>query len=323
MPKQPAVSSPSSAETVLTTLRDYVRWGASRFTEAGLHFGHGTDTALDEAFHLVTNSLGLPHDLPAVYLEAVLTLQERRQVIRLLRERVKTRKPAAYLIGHIHFAGLPFKVDERVIVPRSPIGEMIERQFQPWLNREPRTILDLCAGSGCIGIACADYFPEATVDLAELSKDALQVIASNIALHDVGDRVTAYKSDLFGALAGKKYDLIVCNPPYVPTAEWKALPQEFKREPRMSLDGGDDGMDVVARLLAEAADHLNPGSVLICEIGGSQAQFQARFPELQPMWPDFERGGDGVFVLTREELAPKKAPAKGKSKAAAKSKVKG
>ena len=292
-----------SAETsVLRTVRDLVRWGASEFARAGLHFGHGTDNALDEAFHLTLHALKLPSDLPAIYLEGRVTDSEREAVLKLLRARVRTRKPAAYLLGEIGFCGLPFFVDERVLIPRSPIGELIERGFQPWLQQRPACILDLCAGSGCIGIATAMQFPTAKVDLAELSPDALEICARNIERHGCGEQVRTVKSNLFSALKGQVYDLIVSNPPYVPVAEWKALPAEFQHEPRMALAAGKDGMDIVARILAQAPLHLGEDGLLICEVGGSVEEFEARWPRLPVTWVEFERGGDGVFVISRKDL---------------------
>lgn len=296
------MSSRSQETSVLRTVRDLVRWGASEFARAGLHFGHGTDNALDEAFHLTLHALKLPADLPAIYLEARVTDSERETVLRLLRQRVKTRKPAAYLLGEIDFCGLPFTVDERVLVPRSPIGELIRNGFQPWINQPPASILDLCAGSGCIGIAAAMHFPDAKVDLAELSPEALEVCAANIERHDCAEQVRAVKSNLFKGLKGQVYDLILSNPPYVPVPEWKALADEFKHEPRMALAAGDDGMDIVARILADAPAHLAEHGMLICEVGGSVAEFEARWPRLPVTWVEFERGGDGVFVISRKAL---------------------
>lgn len=283
-------------------MRDLVRWGASQFKAAGLHFGHGTDNALDEAFHLVLHALQLPPDLPTVYLEAAVTNSERAAVLKLLNRRIKTRQPAAYLIGEIQFCGLPFTVDERVLVPRSPIGELIEKRFHPWLQQEPQAILDLCAGSGCIGIACAYAYPDAQVDLAELSPGALAVCRQNIERHDCDEQVRAVKSDLYNGLGEMRYDLIVSNPPYVPLAEWKALPAEFHQEPRMALAAGKDGMDLVARILAEAPQRLVEGGWLVCEVGGSVPEFEARWPRLPVTWVEFERGGDGVFIISREDL---------------------
>ncbi|MDE0852856.1 MAG: 50S ribosomal protein L3 N(5)-glutamine methyltransferase [Nevskia sp.] len=303
MPFQPTDSAPASNDwQVLRSVRDLVRWGASEFNRAGLVFGHGTDNALDEAFHLVLWALKLPFDLPAVYLEAAVTDGERAAVVELLLARVRTRKPAPYLTGEAWFAGLPFEVDERVLIPRSPIAEMIQAHFVPWLTLQPQSILDLCAGSGCIGIACAYAFPEAAVDLAEIDAAALQLAQRNIERHQLGQRVAAVSGDLFQPLAGRCYDLIVSNPPYVPTAEWQALAPEFRHEPRHALEAGADGMDVVERILHEAPRHLSEDGLLVCEIGGSQAEFVARYPDIPVAWPEFEKGGDGVFVIHRDEL---------------------
>lgn len=295
MPRTPQTSA-------LRSVRDLVRWGASEFARAGLHFGHGTDNALDEAYHLVLHGLNLPSDLPTVYLEAAVTPAERSKVLKLLVLRIKTRKPAAYLTGEIHFCGLPFFVDERVLVPRSPIAELIQKRFEPWLQREPETILDLCAGSGCIGIACAYAFDQAKVDLAELDSGALEVCARNIERHRCGEQVRAVQSDVFSGVKGCRYDLIVANPPYVPAVEWKALAPEYHREPRLALESGKDGMDVVARILSGAAKHLNDNGLLVCEVGGSVEEFEARWPRLPVTWIEFEHGGDGVFVISRSAL---------------------
>jgi ribosomal protein L3 glutamine methyltransferase len=286
----------------LRTVRDFVRWGASEFGRARLHFGHGTDNALDEAFHLVTWALKLPHELPPQYYDAQLTDAERKKVMALLRARARTRKPAAYLTGEAWFAGLAFEVDERVLIPRSPIAEMIEGQFRPWLRVEPRRILDLCAGSGCIAVACAMAFPEAAVDAAELDAGAMKVLRRNVTRHALDGRVEAVRSDLFKALAGRKYDLIVSNPPYVPTARWKGMPKEYHHEPKLALESGEDGMDIVARILRQAPAYLEEGGLLVCEVGGSVPEFDRRFPKVPVVWPEFERGGDGVFVISRDDL---------------------
>ncbi len=299
---------PSSGGTeALRTVRDLVRWGASEFARAGLYFGHGTDNALDESFHLVLHALRLPSDLPAVYLEANVTRPERDAALKLLRARVRSRKPAAYLIGEIQFAGLPFHVDERVLIPRSPIGELIAKGFEPWLSQAPRRILDLCAGSGCIGIASAIAFPEARVDLVENDAAALEVCRQNIERHRCGDRVHMVRSDLFAGVKGAQYDLILANPPYVPAGEVKLLPAEFRHEPRVALEAGRDGMDVVARILGEATRYLTDRGVLICEVGGSVPEFSARWPRLPVTWIEFDHGGDGVFMISRADLAAKRA----------------
>ncbi len=285
----------------LRAVRDWVRWGASRFLEAGLVFGHGTDNALDESFHLVLHALNLPGEIPALYLESALTDSERFAVYTLLRKRIDTRQPAAYLVGEMEFAGYPFYVDPRVLVPRSPIAELIERGFVPWMDAPPEKVLDLCAGSGCIGIACALHF-DCEVDLGEIDEGALEVCAQNIERHKLGDRVTARQSDLYAGLGNSVYELIVTNPPYVPTAEWEALAEEYKREPKLALEAGKDGMDLVERILLGAAKHLGRDGILVCEIGGSRAEFEARWPRLHVTWIEFQRGGDGVFVATRDDL---------------------
>jgi ribosomal protein L3 glutamine methyltransferase len=289
-------------ESSLRTIRDLVRWGASAFGRAGLHFGHGTDNALDEAFHLVTWALKLPHDLPTAYLDAVLTAGERKQVLKLLRKRMRTRKPAAYLTGEAWFAGLAFAVDERVLVPRSPIAELVEHRFQPWLREPPRRILDLCAGCGCIAVACAAAFPGARVDAAELDAGAFELLERNIARHELQGRVEAVRSDLFDRLKGRRYDLIVSNPPYVPSATRGSCRYSGGIASTRALDAGGDGMDVVARILRDAPRHLEREGLLVCEVGGSVPEFNRRFPKIPVVWPDFERGGDGVFVISRDDL---------------------
>lgn len=285
----------------LRNARDWVRWGASRFAEAGLVFGHGTDNALDEAFHLVLHALHLPPDVPAIYLEGVLSDSERLAVHGLLRRRLDSRVPAAYLLGEIQFAGHPFFVDPRVLVPRSPMAEIVEREFLPWLDQPPQRVLDLCAGSGCIGIAAALHV-DCEVDLVEIDAGALEVCRRNIQRHGLEDRVKAIQSDLFEKIGGERYDVIVTNPPYVPLAEWEALAPEYQHEPRLALEAGNDGMDVVARILSSAAAHLNRNGVLFCEIGGSRLEFEERWPRLAVTWIEFERGGDGVFAINREDL---------------------
>lgn len=288
----------------LLTLRDWVRWSASTFRGQGLFFGHGTDNALDEALELVLATLSLDHDLPESFLDARVTRAEAAELARRLRRRVEDRVPLAYVTGRAWFAGLEFEVNEQVLIPRSPIAELIEAQFAPWLDPEHvRSVLDLCCGSGCIGIACAYAFPEALVDLADISPAALEVAQRNIEKHGLEDRVRAVQSDVFAHLDDERYDLIVANPPYVSSGEMAQLPPEYLHEPRLGLEAGEDGMDVVSRILAGAPEHLGEGGILICEVGASADLLMARYPDVPFLWLEFERGGDGVFLLTAGQLA--------------------
>ncbi|MCL7463216.1 50S ribosomal protein L3 N(5)-glutamine methyltransferase [Pseudomonas sp. NW5] len=284
--------------THLCSIRDLIRWGVSRFHEAELFFGHGTDNAWDEARLLVLGALHLPWDTPTEYLDCRLEADEQAAVHALLQRRVEERIPAAYLLGEAWFCGLPYVVDERVLVPRSPIGELIEGRFAPWLAGAPARILDLCTGSGCIGLACAQAFPEAEVVLADLSFEALEVANLNIERHQLEERVYTVQGDGFDGLPGQRFDLIVSNPPYVDAEDFADMPAEFHHEPALGLACGADGLDLVRRLLAEAADHLNENGLLVIEVGNSQVHIEAAYPEVDFHWVEFTRGGHGVFVLS-------------------------
>jgi ribosomal protein L3 glutamine methyltransferase len=287
----------------LITIADFIRWGASRFNGAGLCFGHGTDNALDESAQLVLHVVHLGHDLPAAYRDCRLTPAERVAVTDLIERRVGERVPAAYLTGRAWFAGLQFDVSPAVLVPRSPVAELVEAGFEPWIDGERvGRVLDLCAGSGCIGIAAAAFLPDADVDLVDISPAALAVARRNVERHGVEDRVRVLESDLFDALQGHRYDVIVSNPPYVSWAELQSLPQEYRREPELGLLGGDDGLDLAVRILREAGRHLTDGGILILEVGSSAPELERRFPNVPWTWLDFEHGGEGVLLLTREQL---------------------
>ena len=295
----------TSAETIqaLMTVRDYIRWAASRFAEAKLFHGHGTATALDDAAALVLHSLHLPYNLSESYFSARLTEAERHKIVDLVERRISTRIPSAYLMHEAIFAGLPFYVDERVLVPRSPIAELIHEQFTPWVEPDNiARVLDLCTGSACIAIACAYAFPDALVDAVDLSEDALEVAKINLAKHELEEQLTLYHSDLFGALPAQKYDLIVSNPPYVAIAEWEQLPAEFHAEPEMGFTGGESGLDLVIKILVDAADYLSEQGILVIEVGSSAETLQEKFPDIPFYWLNFENGGDGVFLLTAEQV---------------------
>ncbi len=289
------------SESRLRTLRDHIRWAVSRFHAENLFFGHGTDNAWDEARQLVLGALHLPYEVADSYLDCRLEDDERAHVQALLRRRILERVPVAYLLGEAWFCGMPFVVDERVLVPRSPIGELIQQGFEPWLAASPARILDLCTGSGCIGIAAAHAFPDAEVVLADLSFDALEVANLNIERHDLEDRVFTVQGDGFEGLPNQRFDLILSNPPYVDAEDFADMPEEFQHEPAMGLACGDDGLDLVRRMLAEAADHLTERGTLIIEVGNSQVHVEALYPEVDFTWLEFAHGGHGVFLLSASQ----------------------
>jgi len=286
----------------LATIIDLIRYGASRFNAAGLTFGHSYDNALDEATQLTLHALHLPHDLSPVYGNARVTREEKSDVLALFARRINERIPAAYLTGEAWFAGLSFKTDKRALVPRSPIAEMIERGFEPWLGgREVRRALDLCTGSGCIAIAMGHYHPDWHVDGVDLSDDALALANENKArLH--ADNVRFLKSDLFSGLQGEHYDLIVTNPPYVTNAETDALPKEYSFEPELGLRAGDDGLDLALKILRDAPLHLDRDGLLVCEVGEAEQALVALLPELPLAWVEFKVGQMGIFVAECRDL---------------------
>ncbi|WP_097461588.1 50S ribosomal protein L3 N(5)-glutamine methyltransferase [Mangrovitalea sediminis] len=286
----------------LISIRDFLRYAVSRFEAENLFYGHGSDNVWDEAVHLVFASLHLPLDNNAIFLDARLTRSERELLLNQIERRVVDRVPVSYLTGEAWFMGLPFYVNEHVLIPRSPIAELLENSLQPWLGERPvGRLLDLCTGSGCIGIAAALVFPEAEVDLADISPEALAVAERNIHRHEVGDRVQAVESDLFEALSGR-YDVILSNPPYVDASDLAAMPEEFRHEPVLGLEAGTDGLDVVRRILAEAQDYLTEDGLLVVEVGNSAPALEEAFPELPFTWLDFERGGHGVFLMMASDL---------------------
>ena len=286
----------------LATIQDMMRWAYSYFNASDLYYGHGYDNAWDEAQQLVLVALYLPADVPEAMYQSRLTLVEKERVIHLIETRLGTRQPVAYLTNSAWFCGSEFYVDERTIVPRSPIGELIMQKFVGLIDHEPKRILDMCTGSGCIAIACAQQFLEAEVDAVDLSLDALDVAQINIERHGLAERVFPISSDLFNDIPKDKYDLIVTNPPYVDEEDLDDMPQEFHFEPEMSLGSGADGLDITKRILAQAADYLTDNGVLVCEVGNSMVHLIEQFPTVPFNWIEFKNGGLGVFSLTRVQL---------------------
>lgn len=293
----------------LVTLRDYWRYAISRFNAADLSYGHGTSTATDDAAYLLLDSLELPIDTLDPFLDARLLPEERKLLAERIEARVTTRKPSSYLTGRAYIQGVRFHVDERVIVPRSHIGEIL---FAEYANPEGSSFLpdpsivesavDICTGSGCLAVLAAKFFPYAEVDAVDLSEDALEVAKINVDEHDVEQQVTLYHGDLFTPLEGKTYDLIITNPPYVDHVAMDEYPPEFLAEPAMAHDGGVDGLDLVRIILAEAPKHLNPGGGMICEIGRGREILEAEFPHLDFLWLETTEAEDSVFWISAEAL---------------------
>jgi ribosomal protein L3 glutamine methyltransferase len=295
----------------LLTLLDFVRFALSRFIEAKLVFAHGTADPLAEAAFLVCESLHLHPDQFEVFATARVTVAEGKKILDLIARRVSTRKPAAYLVNKIYMRGLPFYVDERTIVPRSFIGELLDSHFGGddeeggSLIDDPlsvENVLDLCTGSGCLAILASRNFPNAAIDAVDISSDALEVAARNVQDYDLEDRLTLYRGDLFKPLGDKRYDLIISNPPYVDAEGMASLPRECRAEPKLAFDGGADGLDIVRRILNEAKQHLTPQGGLLCEIGRGREQLEAAYPQLPLLWLDTEDSDGEVFWIGAADL---------------------
>jgi ribosomal protein L3 glutamine methyltransferase len=289
-----------TAQSDLVTVRDFLRYAVSSFTAAKLAHGHGASTALDEAAFIILESLHLPVEDINPWLDARLTKEERNALAKLITARVKTRKPAAYLLKKTYMHGLPFYVDERVIVPRSYIGELLANGLPDIEPGNIHSILDLCTGSGCLAILANNHFPDAQIDATDLSKDALAVASINVKNYDLSKDITLHRGDLFKPVEGKTYDLILANPPYVAKAEVAAFPPEYKKEPVMAHLGGMDGLDIVRRILNECPIHLNAGGALICEIGTGRHIIEAEFPDHNLFWFDTETASGEVFMFRKD-----------------------
>ena len=286
----------------LHSIKDYLRWAYSCFNRADVFYGHGQDNGWDEALQLVLSALHLPLDVPDDLFDGRLALSEKLAIIHLIKERLGRRVPVAYLTNSAWFCGLEFYVDERVLIPRSPIGELIQQGFGGLLKNSPKRILDMCTGSGCIAIACAEQFPDAEVDAVDLSFEALDVAEFNIERHQLTHRVFPIQSDLFTQLPQDQYDLIVTNPPYVDQDDIEDMPEEFRHEPMLALEAGEDGLVLVKRILAQAGEYLTKNGVLICEVGNSMVHLIEQYPTVPFKWIEFKQGGDGVFALTKPQL---------------------
>lgn len=288
----------------LHTLRDVLRWATSQFNAAELFYGHGNADAFNDALQLILHSLHLPAtEFPELFADARLTHAEKHAIADLIERRITERVPVPYLTHEAWFASLPFYVDERVLIPRSPFAELINEQFSPWVN-DPNSvnhILDLCTGGGCIAIACANAFPNAQVDAVDISEDALDVANINIVKHLLDDSVHTLQSDLWTALDNQQYDLIVSNPPYVGAEEMATLPDEYRHEPTSALEADDNGLALVEQILLRAAEFLTPDGLLFVEVGNSDLAVMEKWPDIEFLWLDFEHGGHGIFMLEHHQ----------------------
>lgn len=293
----------SLVRNMLNTVSDYLQWGIARCNEAQVYLGHGTDDLWEEVLSLVLYVLNIPPNSDVRVLQDPVSKEEGARILSLIKRRIEERIPAAYLTKEAWFAGLPFYVDERVLIPRSPLAEVIEANFHPWIKPEKVTrILDVCTGSGCIAIACAKAFPNVKIDALDISKDALAVARENVTRHQVEGQVQLIQSDMFEALGAVQYDVIISNPPYVPESELRDLPKEYSHEPTLGLYADDDGLAFAETILQNAKRFLSPRGVLIVEVGNSAEALHQRYSQLPFLWLDFARGGDGVFLLTMEQL---------------------
>lgn len=286
----------------LHSIQDFLRWTYSVFNRADIYYGHGYDNAWDESLQLVLGGLQLPLDLPTELFQSRLTPSEKETLVQLVLARIQQRVPVAYLTNSAWFCGHEFYVDERTIIPRSPISALIQDRFEGLLDAVPQRILDLCTGSGCIAIACAYAFPEAEVDAVDLSFDALNVAEINIERHQLAHRVFPIQSDLFANIAGQKYDLIVTNPPYVDEEDLAEMPEEFHFEPEPALGSGMDGLDITKQILKQAPNYLTENGLLVCEVGNSMISLIEQYPEVPFEWVELKNGGLGVFALRYKEL---------------------
>lgn len=287
----------------LETVIDYVRFACTEMTNAELYFGHGTDNAWDEALVLVFHVIAFPLELAAKVINAKLTLHEREKIVDLLSQRIEQQIPLAYLTNHARYADLDFYVDDRVLIPRSPIAEIIDAQFCPWIEPERvNNILELCTGSGCLSIAMSYAFPEAYITATDISLDALDVAAMNVEAHEVEERIQLIESDVYNNVPDETYDIIVSNPPYVCDEEMATLPQEYCQEPELALRADDNGLAIVDKILKGAASRLNENGILIVEVGNSEVFLEEKYPMVPFTWLEFERGGSGVFLLTKSDL---------------------
>ncbi|BFM48304.1 50S ribosomal protein L3 N(5)-glutamine methyltransferase [Marinomonas sp. THO17] len=296
------MSNRQSAIRDLSNIKDFIRWTYTRFQNADLFYGHGTDNPWDEAVQLVMGALKLPLDFDRDMLDCALTQNEKKQIVKLVHRRINDREPLPYLLGEAWFMGLPFYVSKDTLIPRSPILSLLECEFSPWLMHYPFNILDMCTGSGCLGIAASLVFEDAQVDMTDISEAALDIAKKNIQRHQLEDRVQTIHSDMFAALQGKQYELIICNPPYVDKKDFDTAPQEFHNEPQLALTSGEDGLEFTHKFLHQVAHYLKDDGILVYEVGNTEIALQEAYPDTPFMWVELEQGGNGVFILTKEQL---------------------